>query len=219
MNNASLTYLQTLKQSGLNRNIPNISEENARFIGRLLAKKQPKHILEIGTANGYSALSFLYWIEYFSSEKPLTNDHTDPAQSPHSEPPIAHTEAPRIFTLEYAWNAHNEAVEHFRNCKAKNIFPIWGDAKAVIPALADGLFDVVYIDAMKKEYLDYLLLSLPKMTDDALIILDDVEKFAHKMPNLYEFLHIKNIPYHLEKTDADDSIMLINRRDIPTRIA
>lgn len=67
---------------------------------------------------------------------------------------------------------------------------------------------------MKKEYLAYLLLVIPKCTPDALIVIDDVEKFADKMQDLYAYLDREHIPYQLEKTDADDSIMLIKRSDI-----
>jgi len=84
----------------------------------------------------------------------------------------------------------------------------------VIPTLKDGFFDFLYIDAMKREYLDYLLLSLPKLTDDALIVIDDVEKFRDKMQNLYKYLDENHIKYTLEKTDIDDSIMCIDARDI-----
>jgi predicted O-methyltransferase YrrM len=62
---------------------------------------------------------------------------------------------------------------------------------------------------MKKEYLKYLLLLLPKMTPDALIVIDDVVKFRDKMEDLYDFLDTKNITYILEKTDSDDSIMIL----------
>ena len=52
------------------------------------------------------------------------------------------------------------------------------------------------------------------MTSDALVIIDDVEKFADKMVDFYDFLSERSIPYTLEKTDADDSIMIIARSDI-----
>jgi predicted O-methyltransferase YrrM len=84
----------------------------------------------------------------------------------------------------------------------------------VIPALANGYYDFVYIDAMKKEYLVYLLSIIVKCTPDALIIIDDVEKFRDKMEDLYEYLDKQEIPYQLEKTDIDDSIMIIKRSDI-----
>jgi hypothetical protein len=72
---------------------------------------------------------------------------------------------------------------------------------------------------MKREYLDYLLLSLPKMTPDALVIIDDVEKFRNKMENLYDWLAKNKIPYTLKKTDVDDSIMLIEYSDIQKHIS
>lgn len=119
-----------------------------------------------------------------------------------------------ITTIESAWNAHIEAVEHFKNCKIKHIHAILGDAKAVIPSLQDDYFDFVYIDAMKREYLDYLVLALPKMTQNALIVIDDVEKFRDKMENLFTWLDSRGITYRIEKTDIDDSIMILYRRDI-----
>lgn len=92
-----LRYLQKLKTSSLERKIPNISEENAEYLKALIREKNPKHLLEIGTANGYSTLQFA---------SVLDKDST-------------------ITTIEYAWNAHVEAVEHFNKCKCKNIHTIW----------------------------------------------------------------------------------------------
>jgi predicted O-methyltransferase YrrM len=175
------TYLKKLKLSSLERKIPNISEENAEFIKNLIREKQPEHILEIGTANGYSTLQFASVLGEWSD----------------------------ITTIEYAANAHAEAIEHFSKCKTKNVHAISGDAKKMIPSLADDHFDFLFIDAMKREYLDYLLFSLPKLKKDALIVIDDVEKFRNKMENLYVFLDENTIPYSIKKTDTDDSIMII----------
>jgi predicted O-methyltransferase YrrM len=193
-------YLKKLKASGIERKIPNITEENAEFIKDLIRDRKSKYILEIWTANGYSTLQFAS----------VFSDSQD-----SNTPTLQHS----ITTIEYAYNAHIEAVEHFSNCKMKNIHAMWWDAKAVIPTLRDGYFDLVYIDAMKREYLDYLLLSLSKMTPDALVIIDDVEKFRDKMENLYDWLAKNKIPYTLEKTDVDDSIMLIEYRDIQKHIS
>ena len=280
-------YLKKLKQSGIERNIPNISEANAEYLGRILREKNPENILEIGTANGYSALSFWYYLRLTPTNQ---KSHLTPTPLPQGEgrenagkPEVqgsgnvatfekiweqreirensgkqevqgggnisasmkiweqreirgdekilkgAYSQVSdwkifegndevrrwaQIFTIEYAWNAHTEAIEHFKNCKVKNIFPMWWDAKCIIPVFQDHFFDVVYIDAMKKEYLDYLLLSLPKAKNDAIFIIDDVEKFAHKMQNLYDFLHAKNIEYALHKTDEDDSIMIIEAKNL-----
>lgn len=192
MNQIITLTLKNLKKIWLEREIPNISEENAEYIKKLIQEKNPKHILEIGTANGYSTLQFA---------SALLDQHTN-------QP----TYQPTITTIEQAWNMHIDAVTNFKNCKLKNIRAIWWDAKSVIPSLAPEYFDFVYIDAMKKEYLDYLLLSLPKMTPDALIVIDDVEKFRDKMENLYDFLDGNQIDYKICKTDPDDGIMILSKQ-------
>ncbi len=217
-------YLKKLKTSSLERRIPNISEQNSEFLKRLIQEKSPKHILEIGTANGYSTLCFaeaLVRQESENSQKQEVQGGSDFLQWVYewiherekydSNDEIHSFSWFSITTIEYAWNAHIEAIEHFRNCKVKNIHSIWWDAKAVIPTLADGYFDFIFIDAMKKEYLDYLLASLPKCTPDALIVIDDVEKFASKMENLYTWLQENHVPYQIAKTDEDDSIMILER--------
>ena len=89
--------LKNLKKIGIEREIPNISEENAEYLKQLIREKNPKHILEIGTANGYSTLHFATAI------------------APDSD----------ITTIEQAWNMHNDAVTNFKNCKIKNICAIW----------------------------------------------------------------------------------------------
>ena len=91
------TYLKNLKKSGIERKIPNISEENAEFIKNLIKERNPKNLLEVGTANGYSTLQFASVVDLDA----------------------------KIATIEYAWNAHIEAVEHFSKCKIKNIHAIW----------------------------------------------------------------------------------------------
>lgn len=180
----SLT-LKNLKKIWMLREIPNISEQNAEFLKQLIREKNPKHLLEIGTANGYSTLHFSTAISDISD----------------------------ITTLEQAWNMHNDAVTNFKNCKIKNIHAIWWDAKLVLPKLAENFFDFVYIDAMKKEYLQYLLLALPKMTPDAMIVIDDVEKFRDKMEDLFDYLDGNRVVYRFEKTDIDDSIMILYKKD------
>jgi predicted O-methyltransferase YrrM len=192
MNHQILTLtLKKIREIWAIRDIPNISELNAAYLQQIICERKPKHILEIGTANGYSTISF---VEALSRIDP---DH-----------------ATDITTIEQAWNMHNDAVTYFRNCKIKQIHAIWGDAKSVIPILRDGYFDLIFIDAMKREYLDYLQLCIPKMSLDAMIIIDDVIKFRDKMSNLYDFLDEKQIRYIVHKTDPDDGIMILYFHDL-----
>lgn len=56
-------FLQELKAFGKANDIPNISEENADFLRNIIRKRNVKHMLEIGTANGYSTLHFTFELE------------------------------------------------------------------------------------------------------------------------------------------------------------
>jgi predicted O-methyltransferase YrrM len=51
-------FLRKLKTYGEENDIPNISPENAIFLRKLIKKNNTKHLLEIGSANGYSTIQF-----------------------------------------------------------------------------------------------------------------------------------------------------------------
>jgi len=52
------TLLKELKKHGESHDIPNISEKNALYLRKLLRENNIKHLLEIGSANGYSTIHF-----------------------------------------------------------------------------------------------------------------------------------------------------------------
>jgi len=51
-------FLNKLKTYGEENDIPNISLDNARFLRELIKNNNTKHLLEIGSANGYSTIHF-----------------------------------------------------------------------------------------------------------------------------------------------------------------
>ncbi len=57
------TFLRELKLYGEANDIPNISEKNAAFLRNMLREKKVQHMLEIGTANGYSTIHFALELE------------------------------------------------------------------------------------------------------------------------------------------------------------
>ena len=89
--------LKNLKKIGLEHDIPNITEQNAEFLKKLILERKPKHMLEIGTANGYSTLHFASVLDKESD----------------------------LVTIEQAWNMHTFAVENIKTCKIKNVFAFW----------------------------------------------------------------------------------------------
>lgn len=178
------SYLSSLKQSGIERKIPNISEANALFITSLIREKKPKHLLEIGTANGYSTLCFAQTLkEIWEGD---------------------------IVTIEHTPSAFEEAKTHFSACDMDSyIAPLLWDALTIIPTLPDRKYDFIFIDAMKKSYLDYFLLIQTKLQKPATIVIDDVKKFRHKMENLYTYLDEHSILHTLHEVDEDDATMVI----------
>ena len=118
--------------------------------GRLLALlaqlKQPKSILEVGTFTGYATLCLA---EGLAADGSLhTIDKNEELSDFH-----------RFYFDQSPFG--KQIVQHL------------GDALEIIPKLA-GPFDLVFLDADKKNYLNYLELLLPKMNSGALLITDNV---------------------------------------------
>jgi predicted O-methyltransferase YrrM len=59
---------------------------------------------------------------------------------------------------------------------------------------------------MTREFFD---LSLPLLSPNGLIILDDAIKYRWKMEGFHEYLDSRGISYELVQTDEDDGVMVI----------
>ena len=176
-------FLKNLKKYWLENEIPNISETNARFLRDLIKIWKVKNMLEIWTANGFSAINFA--IELEKNNWKLT-------------------------TIEFSENSHSIAKKNFLKAEvSETITAIWWNALDEIPKFEDESFDFIFIDGMKRRTVDFLRLSLPKLKKWWFIILDDVIKFKQKMIWLYEFLEEKQIIFNVIPIDSDDWVMMI----------
>jgi predicted O-methyltransferase YrrM len=118
--------------------------------GRLLSliskMLQPQYILEIGTYTGYSALCLAEGLQ----------------------------SGGELHTIDCNEELYEMQRKYFnRSPYAKNIYPHMGDALEIVPGL-DYIFDLIFIDADKKEYLDYLEIVLPKMRPGSVLLSDNV---------------------------------------------
>jgi len=120
------------------------------FQGRVLSMLSkilyPKFVLEIGTYTGYSALCLA---EGLQDKGTL---HTIDVN------PELHTLQRKFFDKSIYGN---RIIQHV------------GNALNIIPTL-DITFDLVFIDAEKKEYLNYLKAILPKTKSGTIILSDNV---------------------------------------------
>jgi predicted O-methyltransferase YrrM len=105
----------------------------------------PQRVLEVGTAIGYSTL---HMAEALGSG--------------------------RIWTLERDPSRIEQAQRYFdRAGVADKVEIVEGDALESIEAL-DGPFDVLFLDASKDEYQRYLDLAEPKLSERAVLIVDNL---------------------------------------------
>jgi caffeoyl-CoA O-methyltransferase len=124
---------------------------SGHYQGRLLSflskMVQPRRILEVGTFTGYATICLA---------EGLTEDG------------IIHTiEVNR--ELEEMLNSHFESTNVNKKIKLH-----FGEAVAIIPVLGEESFDLVFIDADKKNNYTYFELVFDKVRSGGLIIIDNV---------------------------------------------
>ena len=131
-----------------------------RVLSMISQMIRPKRILELGTFTGYSALCLAEGL----------------------------TEDGRLVTLE-----HNDEMESSirRNFAlsplGEKIELVIGDAKEVLENCEfGGDFDLVFIDADKKEYCDYLDLVLPLVREGGWILADNTLWDGHIVDSAYD---------------------------------
>ena len=107
---------------------------------------RPKYILEIGTFTGYSALCLAQGL----------------------------VEGGQLHTIEIDDELESVAQKYFRKAGMSNrIFQHIGDAREVIPAL-NLSFDLVFVDADKREYPDYYRLVFDRIPVGGFLLADNI---------------------------------------------
>ena len=126
--------------------VPIIRKETANFLQAMVAAKQPKRILEVGTAVGYSALLMAQVMP----------------------------EGTNIITIEKYEPRIPVARRHFEEAGLSDrITLLEGDAGEILKEL-DGSFDFIFMDAAKGQYLHWLPMLLRLMPDGGVLISDNV---------------------------------------------
>jgi predicted O-methyltransferase YrrM len=129
------------------RNIPIIHEEVANFIKVILHLHKPLKILELGTAVGFSS---------FFMAKIIDRDDLV------------------IKTVERRDSFIDEASKNLEKLNYKGKIEILhGDALNILENLEDT-FDLIFIDAAKSKYLDFLPYCFKLLKKDGIIISDNV---------------------------------------------
>lgn len=126
--------------------VPIIPLETARLISVLLSMKKPKHILEIGTAVGFSA--------------GLMSRYLQPDGT--------------VTTIDRFEVMLKDARPNIKRMDLEETIKILeGDAADILPTL-EGPYDVIFLDAAKGQYHSFLPHCLRLMPVGGLLIVDDV---------------------------------------------
>ena len=137
---------EDIAREAVKRNIPIIKKETKALLKTLLAAKQPRAILEVGTAVGYSALLMAQVM---------------PAGC-------------GITTIEKYRPRIEEARENFKKAAMdKRITLVEGDAKEVLGQLS-GPYDFIFMDAAKGQYIHWLPRILELMSPGGVLFSDNV---------------------------------------------
>jgi len=136
-----------------NEFLPIIGPDKGKILAEAVRKVNPKHVLEVGTLIGYSAI--------------LIGKELD--------------EKATITTIEIHASEAKVAEENVKRAGIPpKVEVIVGDALKVIPMLKD-CYDAVFIDAGKSEYRQYLRLMEDKLHVGTVVVADNAGIFADQM--------------------------------------
>ena len=152
--------LRLIEQASEKNFLPIIGPYKGKLLAEEVRKAKPRHVLEVGTLIGYSAIlmgkelddkSEIVTIEIHRDEAALAGKNIVRANIP-----------PKIKIIT-------------------------GDALQVIPTLK-GQFDFAFIDAEKVEYFKYLKLAEDKLVKGTVVFADNAGVFADQMGDYLNYV-------------------------------
>jgi predicted O-methyltransferase YrrM len=156
--------LRELEHIAIRDHLPSIGPVKGKIISDIIEKYRPTSILEIGTLHGYSAIL-------------MGNLLPD--------------DGGKLVTIEIDKNLANIAGNNIDKAGLSDkIQVICGDAIDVIPTLADYKFEMVFLDAIKSEYLNYLRSIEQKnlMREESVVVADNVILYENEMKDYLEYV-------------------------------
>ena len=139
-----------------------ISEEDGRFLRVMVASSGAKRALEIGAADGYSAIWIGLWLRRTGG---------------------------RLTTIEYDPARARRAADNIRRAGLADIVTVVsGDAFQQIPKIA-GTVDFVFLDAWKRDYKRFFDLVMPRLETRGLFLAHNVVNKQTEMRDFLDAIH------------------------------
>jgi len=183
-------YLNELEKYSLETNVPIIRPQMQSLLRLLITWGKPMHILEVGTAIGFSAL--------------LMSEYA---------PKGCH-----ITTIEKYEKRIPAAKENFiKYGKEKEITLLEGDATEILPGLSDDkAYDLIFMDAAKGQYIHFLPDILRLLAPNGILVSDNIlqegelleSKYAVTRRNRTIHNRMREYLYALTHTDELETMIL-----------
>ena len=175
-------YLDEIEKYALETYVPIIRKDMQAYLRYVMKSIKPMNILEVGTAIGFSAL--------LMSEYAPEGCHITTIENYEPRIPIAR--------------------ENFEKCgKQESITLLEGDALEILPTLTDS-YDLIFMDAAKGQYINYLPDLLRLLKSGGTLISDNVlqdgyiieSKYAIERRNRTIHNRMRDYLYELKHSDA-----------------
>lgn len=139
----------------------NVPRKTGVMLNMFVKMMNVQSALEIGTSNGYSGI----WIS-----KGLKST------------------GGKLTTIEFYEKRQSIAIKNFEKCGVSDIIrPLQGSACDIIRGFSsEEKFDFVFIDASKREYIDYFNLLKPYLMPRVMIVADNIISHAEKVQDFVD---------------------------------
>ena len=185
MKQSVVAVLEKIKAEDLIESVPSVSPLNGKILRSLVLASGAKNMLELGTARGYSTI----WI---ASALEVTGG--------------------KLTTIDYSEPTLMEAIKHIQEAGYSHIVETkLGNARKYFEDFAPESFDAIFLDSEKKATAEFFRICWGLLKSGGWIIVDDVQKFAHKMVGFTETLEELGVDAEYLPTDADDSILFARK--------
>lgn len=133
-------FLNDLRTICEQRNVPLISSETEKFLHRVVQEHRPSYILEVGSAFGYSSISLAGAL---SAWKGI------------------------VYTFEISYPSYIQCLDTIKHSGFHNIVAYFLDFSSVsLSKIITQKVDMIFIDAQKSQYLNYLVKIRELIADD-----------------------------------------------------
>ena len=185
--------------------------QSGQYLHDLVLEHKPSRILEFGTSVGFSgtwlapaAATYggeLYTVESHPERFGLAHEHFSMTGLDNINMINGH--APSVF--------NNSLVENITDSKVKQWYQNKSKVKAPNPGsqtlqLDELKFDMVFLDCIKKYYLELFKLILPNLNPGAVVIADNVA--SHPEPTR-EYLELVQTKHKTEVIELDSNTLIV----------